>query len=75
MVYLVVLLISVWVRLDGKGLFGGSFDGFTDPWLELWMKTSHIDYFAAVVIVILLTWQASILWRIYRTHGGKTGLK
>lgn len=73
-VYLVWLLISVWVRLDGEGLFG-SIESFTDPWLELWMKTSHLDYLAAVVVVVLLPWQASILWRIYRTRGGTAGLK
>ena len=63
--YLVFLIISVTDRLDGRDAFGS--DGFfTDPWLELWMKTSINDYFTAFVIAVLLIWQGSILCRVYR---------
>ncbi len=72
--YLVFLIISVTDRLDGRGALGS--DGFfTDPWHELWMKTSINDYFAAFVIAVLLMWQGSILWRVYRNSRGNLALE
>ena len=62
--YLVFLVVSVAIRLDGRGALGSE-NFFTDPWVEFWLKTGFHDHFAAVVIVILLVWQGSILWRVY----------
>ncbi len=62
LLYATVLTLSVLSRLDGRGGLGSE-NFFTDPWYELWMKTSIDDYFAGFVIAVLLIWQGSILLR------------
>ncbi|MBK9165402.1 MAG: hypothetical protein IPM21_16135 [Acidobacteria bacterium] len=72
-VYLVLLLFSIWERLDGGGALGGE-NFYTNRWLELSMKTNHYDYLAAFAIIVLFVWQATILWRKYLSARGATEL-
>jgi hypothetical protein len=67
--YLIVLALSLWFRLDGKGAFGS--EGFYDDkmiWQEIWNKTHTFDFVAAFFLVILLIWLAHIWVRnmLYR---------
>ena len=62
--YGVLLLISLFIRLDGEGALGGK-DFYSDPFVELFHKTNIFDYAAGFFILVLLTWQISILWRIH----------
>ena len=62
LLYLGLLIVTIASRLDGRGLFGSE-NFFTDPWIELSVKTSPDDHIAAIVIAVLLIWQGSILFR------------
>lgn len=67
-IYGALLVVSIYLRLDGTGALGGV-DFYTDPWVEFINKTDVYDYVASFVIVVLLGWQSSIVWRIYRSKG------
>jgi hypothetical protein len=65
-IYGALLVISIYLRLDGTSSYG--WNGFySDPWVEFINKTNIYDYVASMVIVVLLCWQSSIIWRIYRS--------
>ena len=64
LLYLGLLIVAIMVRLDGRGLYGSE-NFFTDPWVELSVKTSFNDHFAAFVVAVLIIWQGSILFRAF----------
>jgi hypothetical protein len=61
--YGLFLTASYWVRLDGKGAFGG--EGFYNgrKLLEFYNKSHPFDRVACLFIFIVLIWQISILYR------------
>lgn len=68
MFYAILYFFAVFWRLDSTSSYG--YVGFyTDPFVEIHAKISNYDYVAIFVILVLMVWQMSIIWRLFfRSH-------
>jgi hypothetical protein len=63
--FLVLLGIGLYLRLDGTGALGG--EGFyTEFWTEFWAKTNWIELLAYSSLVGMLLWHLKVITRQYR---------
>jgi len=70
--YCAFFVLSMILKVDGRGLLGGSYPPDVGVFEELYRKTYFFDYATAVFVVVLLVWQFTILLRISkRTYSSK----
>ena len=63
-IYCGLLVLSFYIRVDGKSFFGGPIPGDPSFFRELYLKTWIWDYVAILFVIVLVPWLLSIIYRL-----------
>ncbi len=73
-IYAGLLLVSLYLRVNGESFLGGPIPGDPGFFQELYLKTWIWDYVALAYLVVLLPWLSSIIYRRHRRRSRKVAL-